>query len=429
MVQTVLQQPKPQPPQHPYSSFLRDFVDPIDPDPRPQAESVYASVSNWLTSLEPDRWNCSRSDSYLRDEPIASNFTKSAPEMNYTQDANGYTIPQTTVSTASRSHGIDSGSTAPSDICGSGRKTALVETHGYRDFNLAQNGIYMRSSRENPPEHIATLIKHTRKVRQSPGPSTDEVWQDTALEALGDGATEAQVEKYFSTRVFPDYDPTDVLVRAERQSMFKHVTPTQRSTHHEISTPAPDLLYGYRNRVAFPQQQLQLSSMESQLWANSQCLIYPFFAIEFKGDGGSMQGAANQCLGGSASCVNLLERLNRKLLNCQSDTVRPIDSTTFSIAMDGTQAHLYITWKHNEQDFYMQEYESFLLQKPEQFLEFRKHVRNIIDWGKDTRLKKIQGSLDALLEESRKKASQAAKSRPPPSDDSSNGGRKRGKHS
>ncbi|KAF1992755.1 hypothetical protein P154DRAFT_583498 [Amniculicola lignicola CBS 123094] len=419
--ETIFQQPKPLPPQHPYALFLRDFVDPVDSDPRPQAEPDHTFVYNWLMSVD------SRSDSYPGDVPIAR--TRSAPETGYPRDVDGYVVPPTPASTVSQSHRMESESIAPSESTASGRKTALVESPGYRDFNLAQNGIYIKSSREKPPEHIANLINHMRKDRQSPGPSRDEVWEDAALEALGDGSTEAQVEKYFSTKVFPDYDPPGVLVRAERLPMFKHVTPTQRSTHHKISTPVPDLLYGYRNREAFPQQQLQLSSMESHLWVNSQRLIYPFFAIEFKGDGGSMWVATNQCIGGSTSCVDLAERLNRQLLDCQSDSVRPIDSAAFSIAMDGMQAHLYISWKHNELEYYMQEFDSFLLQKPEQYLEFRKHVRNIVDWGKDTRLKEIQRSLDTLLEESRRKASQAAKSRGPSSDDLGPGGRKRGKRS
>ena len=65
----------------------------------------------------------------------------------------------------------------------------------------------------------------------------------------------------------------------------------------------------------------------------------------------------------------------------------------------------------------MQKVKSFLLQEPEQYVEFRKHIRNIIDWGKDKRLEEIRKSLDSLLE-NKKVASQLAKSRPPPSDDS-----------
>ncbi|KAK0728898.1 hypothetical protein B0T26DRAFT_749056 [Lasiosphaeria miniovina] len=78
-------------------------------------------------------------------------------------------------------------------------------------------------------------------------------------------------------------------------------------------------------------------------------------------------------------------------------------------------------------DYYMANIKSFLLQEPEHYIEFRKYVRNIIDWGKDKRLKEIRDSLDGLLEESRKRASEAAKSRQPPSDGSATSSGKRRK--
>ena len=127
--------------------------------------------------------------------------------------------------------------------------------------------------------------------------------------------------------------------------------------------------------------------------------------------------ATNQCLGGSVSCVNLAERLNLQLRQCNNKEIKSIDSAAFSIAMNGTEARLYISWKHDELNYYMRSVESFLLQKPNDYLDFRKYVRNIIDWGKDKRLKEIQDSLDNLHEESRRRTSEVAKSRPPPLDD------------
>ena len=81
--------------------------------------------------------------------------------------------------------------------------------------------------------------------------------------------------------------------------------------------------------------------------ANTQDLIYPFFVIEFKADGlrgfGSIWVATNQCLGGSTSCVNITERLNRQLRQYKNKEVRPIDSTVFSITINGTEARLYVS--------------------------------------------------------------------------------------
>ncbi|KAF4629826.1 hypothetical protein G7Y89_g8319 [Cudoniella acicularis] len=87
--------------------------------------------------------------------------------------------------------------------------------------------------------------------------------------------------------------------------------------------------------------------------------------------------------------------------------------------MNGTEARLYVSWKHDELKYYTRKVDSFLLQKPKDYVEFRKYVRNIIDWGKDKRLNEIRDSLNSPLEESRKTASQLAKSRPPPSSDDS----------
>jgi hypothetical protein len=292
----------------------------------------------------------------------------------------------------------------------------LVEDPSYRWMNLAANNIYMRSFYEEFPEDITRLVDHIRKDRDSPGLSPDQLKQNTDLERLEIGAGEPDVKEYFRAYIFPNLGSSDSLQRTERNPMAKRAVPDVGSKL-KVSTPVPDMLYGYNRIGAFPQHQCQLISMGNEMVANSQVLMYPFFVIEFKGDGpgvpGSLWVATNQCLGGSASCVNIAEGLNRQLRQCKSDEIQPIDSAAFSIAMSGTEARLYISWKHNELDYHMQKIKSFAFQEPEHYVEFRKYVRNIIDWGKDKRLEEIRKSLDSLLEENRKMASQLAKSRPP----------------
>ena len=143
-------------------------------------------------------------------------------------------------------------------------------------------------------------------------------------------------------------------------------------------------------------------------------MVFPFFVVEFKADGGSMWVATNQCLGGSAACVNIAERLNSLLRNCKSDTVKQVNSAAFSVAVSNETARLYISWKHDELEYYTNSVRSYLLSDPQHYLSFRKHVRNIIDWGKDRRLKEIQTAIDTLVEEERKASSALAKARPPP---------------
>lgn len=83
--------------------------------------------------------------------------------------------------------------------------------------------------------------------------------------------------------------------------------------------------------------------------------------------------------------------------------------------MDNDVAKLYISWREDNTSYYFQRIGTFLLSHPKGFKDFRKQVRNILDWGKGVRLTQIRDALDIILEENRKSASEAARSRPPPS--------------
>ncbi|KAJ2973202.1 hypothetical protein NUW58_g8996 [Xylaria curta] len=264
--------------------------------------------------------------------------------------------------------------------------------------------------------------------RKSPGPSPDQVRQDTALYNLDmEAVEEAGVGKYFLTTIFPDPIQSDSIQRIERQPMAKHTIPSTARSEFKISSPIPDALYGYNRNTAFTQQFTQLISMKNDPMANARGMIYPFFVIEFKGATGNLWVATNQCVGGSVSCVNMIERLNEQLRKCKSDNIQAIDSAVFSIAMNATEARLFISWKHNKLDYYMQQVECFALQRPDDYIELRKYVRNIIDWGAGGRLKGIQNSLDSLLENGRQRVSGVVKSRQPPSDGSETSGSKKRK--
>ncbi|MCJ1462006.1 hypothetical protein MMC07_000606 [Pseudocyphellaria aurata] len=288
-----------------------------------------------------------------------------------------------------------------------------VENPAYRELNLAFNCIYKRERWEQFPEHIGSLIDHARRDRDSPGPTPESVWRDRDLENLTDGVGKGKVEDYFKNRVFSHFaGPTARSIRL-------HAVPNTH-TRYKISYPCPDLLYGYSYDQVFSQRKLQFQIMEHELFANTELLICSFFDIEFKGESpsaaGSLWVATNQCLGGSVSCVNLAERINDRLRQYKSNDIKSINSAVFSVAMSGSEARLHVSWKQDERKYYLQEVRSFMLQMPDQYLQFRKYVRNILDWGMVQRLKEIQDSLDILLEESGKRASEAANYRPPFSD-------------
>ncbi|KAK7409400.1 hypothetical protein QQX98_008409 [Neonectria punicea] len=344
--------------------------------------------------------------------------------MRCTPDADGLAVRLALASSGSRSPAdADDGSVAPSDVTASAPSSpreSLVEDPLYRDMNLAANNISMRCYRDQCPHFVADLIYRARRDRSSPGPTLQQVWEDAALEELGRGAAEPDVEKFFQSKILPDGDPGDGLRRSDRQPMAEHAVPSTGSSL-KVSTPVPDMLFGYNRQEAFPEQQAQLISLGTEMVANNQYqgLLYPFLVVECVGDAGSMWVATNQCLGGSASCVKVAETLNHRLRQRDGDLVQTINSTVFSIAMSGSEARLYLTWKQDELNYHMAIVKSFLLQDPEHYLEFRKYVHNIIDWGRGARLERIRESLDGLVEGGRTRTRAAGRTRvpPPPSAD------------
>ena len=289
-VQSV-QQPKPLPLKQPYASFLEGSVDQRPSGPalkKYRPEAVDNFVTRWVESnlgSESYREKHCGSDSLLGHSDgdlISRRLTKSAPNMASTWDADRFAVPPTPAST------FDAASSASSSNRSS--EKSLVESPYYRSMNLASNNIYLRHPCEQFPAHIAGLVGLVGRVRDSPGPSIDQVRQDTDLYDLGMGSAEPKVEKYFQANIFPDPKSRDSLKRTDRLPMVKRAVP-EIGSNLKVSGPVSDMLYGYDRNGAFPQQQAQLISMGTEIVANSQDLIYPFFVIEFKGDGPSGDGS------------------------------------------------------------------------------------------------------------------------------------------
>lgn len=424
--QTAPHQPKPKPPKHPYASFLRDFIDPVHLDPC--LASVHTVVSEWLESVGSDREKHCRSDSHLQrstNDPVSRDLTRSAPEMGYTQDADGFAVPPTPASTRSRRSYQATEDSASS--------TASVRHPSYRQNNLASNSIDIRHANTQLPDYISSHVDGLRAERDSPSPSSEQIngYLDR-MEDLQRGCTEADVEEFFTDTVFPknsdrSYGRPVGLESSKSSLMSSHLIPNNPESPFRVLGPKPDLLYGYSGALrdgAFTQPQfLAQTGLHPRnarfAEATTQGLRFPFFAIEFKAAGGTrgdLWVATNQCAGASSACLNAVDQLNTSLRDHQS--VQRVDNLSYCIAVDNNTAQLYISWKEDGLNYYLQRVDAFLLSRPEDFKSFRKQVRNILDWGKDTRLTQIRDALDTILEENRKKAGEHAKSRQPPSDGS-----------
>ncbi|KZZ99533.1 hypothetical protein AAL_02105 [Moelleriella libera RCEF 2490] len=92
-------------------------------------------------------------------------------------------------------------------------------------------------------------------------------------------------------------------------------------------------------------------------------------------DGGSWV-AINQRLGGSAAGVKLAEQAKVQPRRRDKEEVGALHSAAFSIAMNGSEARLYVSWKHDDLQL-CGEREKFLTSEPNAL--FRKVVIDIID--------------------------------------------------
>ncbi|KAI1272437.1 hypothetical protein F5Y07DRAFT_412626 [Xylaria sp. FL0933] len=192
--------------------------------------------------------------------------------------------------------------------------------------------------------------------------------------------------------------------------MEDYTVPKAPGAGLKLSHPHPDALYGYQHSKVIPLELPFFSRMKREFYANRRDLVYPFLVIEFKGVEGSMWEATNQCLGDTASCVNMIQRLNERLKACKGDEneTGAIENAVYGITINDGSARLYISWKDDNGKYLMQLIDSFSIQNPTAYLELRSYVNKILDWGRTSRLDKIRRSLKSLAE--------AYKSRQPLSD-------------
>jgi hypothetical protein len=274
-----------------------------------------------------------------------------------------------------------------------------VKDCDYRRINLAANGISPSHPGELLPGHILDLISVARRERKDRPQPTKPVKVDWELLHLSLGASEDDLDRYFNARIFPNPEFGSALSRADRERMNRHSVPNAGVPG--VCTPKPNIIYGFRPEKALSEQMKQLLALGPEAFVNSKDLVYPFFSVAYAPDGSGTSGgqwaATNECLGTSATCVGVLERLNQHLENHGGEC---IETTVFSITTSSTEARIHVSWKDKER-FHFQQISSFLLQDQAHYQRFREAVQNIIDWGLGVRLKRIQTALDNLANQAR----------------------------
>jgi hypothetical protein len=259
-----------------------------------------------------------------------------------------------------------------------------------------ESRVYLSHPCDRLPDRIRAVVNRVIPEGSYPGPLLDRIRRDRALFDLSMIPSFQEVKRYYDTHFFPTPDHTDVLERSDGGSRAQLTLPDSRDMAR-ADLPVPDTLFGY-NHTAFPPS--HLAADMGRLGSNGHGLICPFLVIEIQDDARLIDGnlwlAAKRCLGASASCVDMVDRINRRLWLGGAHEGYLVSTAVFNIAMSSTEARLYVAWKDDEHTCKMRLVETFLLQRPELWLEFRAFVWNILDWGQHARLRDIDSALYVL---------------------------------
>lgn len=301
----------------------------------------------------------------------------------------------------------------------SGSRVQLVGLSTYRLQNLEYNSIY-RVDGTDVPDHLRQLSQRMGTKRPSPEPSPEDIEQSQFFKSMDAGCTELDLLRYTDTATQNRSDYSNLQV-SDDTLVYADWLPNHDPSRPEyrVSQPKPDSLYGYNLNAFERHHRMSLGDMHRSLSSNNQNLILPFLVIEYKASGpannGSLWEAENQCLGGSTACLNIASNLNKALEEASRypGPVQRLDNAVFSIAMTNSVAKLYVSWQ-SDMGYFSSRVGAFCLVDPDGFIQFRRRVRNIVDWGMNQRLEHTMGCLDVLIEEKRLIASHNAKSRSPP---------------
>ncbi|KAM3510746.1 hypothetical protein MY11210_005619 [Beauveria gryllotalpidicola] len=428
-------------------------------DSHPQSASPTPDtlVSSWLDSIYPTAKRLRRNSELTTDEtaPVLleggergaeenskdnqdNTGTRASSEASMARGGDGgFGRPPTplTNKSARLSQGFSQGYTAPSRPAtpsrgasyrtgGTPSTSSLVDAEHYRRENLARhNGIKMHTPDDPLPSALQALVESLGLQQPPPTPTTADEERNKAIRARNTCLSkplETSIRPLFDDCIFPKPIFGDLLLRTESLIMNKATVATKFSSadllklneearqNSKLSTPVPDILYGYFVEGLTDEiQDLLSATLGDVSVVNAENMVLPFLVVEFKGDGGSMWSCVNQCLGGSAACVNVGRRLNTKLV--AKDQRPSFNSAVFSITINQEHANLYVSWRPESDpaadpaaEYYMQRIGLYATEDMQHHLILQRAVRKIIDWGMGPRLDQIRECLGLAGSKKRK---------------------------
>ncbi|CAH0015471.1 unnamed protein product [Clonostachys rhizophaga] len=271
---------------------------------------------------------------------------------------------------------------------------ALVQRPGYRN-TLFKNGIRAVRSEEELPDHISKLLERILPEEPLQVCDLDQVKYHRLRNMAIEGTKEEDVGELLNFESLSTVTRNRLDLKRGVNRLLERLRVPNKKPDDKVSTPKPDYHLGY-GLSAFPIENLDVLDQ-----LDSSEIKFPFLEIEYKGDGSNSWGrlwvATNQCLGGTATFLNILDQfktqLNQRSLKTQSEV---LESIVFSVVTNGTEARLFVTSSDGQGVFKMFLIRGFLFYEDQGFDKLSAYLTNIIEWGADIRLGHIKTALKAL---------------------------------
>ena len=291
----------------------------------------------------------------------------------------------------------------------SGKSAASVHDTDYHQ-SLRYRNIFIE--REDPP---VELMRRAQRIISRPRASPE--MDDAAVKELKDKARRLrdEAEDVIAKQLAPHIIPAIAEVPDARLAMNSDqqwsnfvpvpLDPSILTKPLPLPKPKPDLAFGY-SEAAFSRNQLATIDflVEDQFGRSyavpDQKLRFPFLDVEFKSQAksGTHYVATNQVAGAGAVALNGSLELIRRSFG--ADSFDFDESQFFSVTMDHELARINVHWLSNpteggQHSFHVEGLSKHLLDDANGLRALRRAIKNILEYGSDTRLRKLCDALDA----------------------------------
>jgi len=284
----------------------------------------------------------------------------------------------------------------------------------YRDCILKYHGIIVHDPAVPPPTLVEEMaLEILNRERKEDTTTAEELRYIKADFNAVQRSQEAKIVQY-ATRHFPRVrkymtPALEEVITTGTNSQWSTVAMPYTTGTHAVVAPKTDYHYGF-TLFAFGEG-ISADIVDHErikpLSHPNPDDYFPFLLIEFKAEitGGSLLHAADQAAGAGALCINALRQF---LCLSHPGLYEPpmLDTIHFSCVLNAEVAAIWIHWfqpaepnapKHTLGTFRSAVVARRFLQEASQLADFLRMLKNIVDWGFETRLPLLKDALVRMV--------------------------------